>query len=261
MSAAAVVTPCMLLLQPRELLKAGSSGTMVGLLSLGIALPPIVRLGSDEQKRRFCVPAIAGDKIAALAITEPGAGSDVAGVRTRAVRDDDHYVLNGAKTFITSGVRADYVTVLARTGDDPHGGLTFFVVEKGMPGYSVSRALKKTGWWASDTAELAFEDVRVPVSNRIGDEGSGFVALMQNFQGERLMLAFMASASAEIAYNEAPGVRARSRGIWAAGRKIPSHQTQTGAHGDPRPGGQGAELPGRQPRRCRRVHRDRDFDG
>ncbi len=185
------------------LLTGGSTGVMVGLGSLGIALPPVFILGSEEQKRRFVPAVLAGEKIAALAITEPGTGSDVAGIRTRAVRDGDHYVLSGSKLFITSGVRADLVTVLARTGDDPHGGLTFFVVERDMPGFSVSRALKKTGWWASDTAELAFDEVRVPVENRLGEEGSGFVALMKNFQNERLALAVYGHATAQIALEDA----------------------------------------------------------
>lgn len=185
------------------LLTGGSSGVVAGLGSLGIALPPIFVLGSEEQKRRFVPPVMAGDKIAALAITEPGTGSDVAGIATRALRDGRDYLLNGAKLFITSGVRADYVSVLARTGPDKHGGLTFFVVERGMPGFSVSRALKKTGWRASDTAELAFDNVRVPEENRIGEEGSGFVALMRNFQHERLALAFYGHATAAIVLDDA----------------------------------------------------------
>lgn len=185
------------------LMRAGSGGLIAGLTSLGIALPPIVQLGTEAQKKRFIPPVLAGEKIAALGITEPGTGSDVAGIRTRAVRDGDHYVLSGSKMFITSGVRADLVTVLARTGEDAHGGLTFFVVERDMPGYSVSRALKKTGWRCSDTAELAFDEVRVPLSHRIGDEGSGFVALMHNFQNERMALAFFGHAHAEVALRDA----------------------------------------------------------
>jgi acyl-CoA dehydrogenase len=185
------------------LLTGGSSGVVASLGSLGIALPPILFLGSEEQKQRFVPPVASGEKIAALAITEPGTGSDVAGISTRAVRDGNDYVINGAKLFITSGVRADYVSVLARTGPDKHGGLTFFVVERGMKGFSVSRALKKTGWWASDTAELAFEDVRVPEANRIGDEGSGFLALMRNFQNERLALAFYGHGTAAIVLEDA----------------------------------------------------------
>ncbi len=184
------------------LLAGGSTGTFIGLNSLGIALPPILMLGNDEQKRRFVPPVLRGKKIAALAVTEPGTGSDVAGIRTRAVRDGDSYVLTGSKMFITSGARADQVTVLARTGADPHGGLTFFVVDRGAPGFSVGRALRKTGWWASDTAELVFENVRVPLENRLGDEGSGFVALMQNFQGERISISVIATASADLALQE-----------------------------------------------------------
>jgi acyl-CoA dehydrogenase len=183
--------------------RGGCTGAVIGLGSLGIALPPILHLGSEAQRQRFLPPVLRGEKIAALAVTEPGTGSDVAGVRTRAVRDGESYVLDGAKTFITSGVRADLVTVLARTGPDPHQGLSFFVVERGMPGFTVSRALKKTGWWASDTAELAFESVRVPVENRIGPEGSGFIALMKNFENERLMLAVNGHALAELALEEA----------------------------------------------------------
>ena len=185
------------------LITAGSTGVVVGLQSLGIALPPILSLGNETQKQRFIPPVLAGKKIAALGVTEPGAGSDVSGIRTSAVRDGEHYILNGSKLFITSGVRADLVTVLARTGPGKHDGLTFFVVEKGTPGFSASRALKKTGWWASDTAELVFDQCRIPVENRLGDEGSGFVAVMQNFVSERLSLAFYGHATAEIALNEA----------------------------------------------------------
>lgn len=185
------------------LLHGGSSGVVAGLGSHGIALPPILRMGSPEQQRRFIPPVLAGEQIAALAITEPGTGSDVASLTTRAVRDGTDYVLSGSKLFITSGVRADLVSVLCRTGPEKHGGLTFFVVERGMPGFSVSRALQKTGWRASDTAELSFDEVRVPQANRIGEEGSGFVALMQNFQGERLALAFYGHATAELALQDA----------------------------------------------------------
>ena len=186
-----------------ELLRGGSSGLIAGLGSLGIALPPIFLLGTDEQKQRFIPEVLAGNKIAALAITEPNTGSDVAGIKTKAVRDGDDYVISGAKMFITSGVRADQVTVLCRTGEDRHGGLTFFVVEKDMPGFEVSKSLKKTGWLASDTAELSFDGVRVPATNRIGDEGSGFIAIMRNFQNERLALATYGYATAEIVLEDA----------------------------------------------------------
>ncbi len=185
------------------LLRGGSTGVVAGLGSAGIALPPILATGSPEQQERFVRPVLAGDRIAALAITEPGAGSDVSAVATRAVREGEHYRITGSKLFITSGVRADQVTVLARTGADAHGGLTFFIVERGMPGFTSSAPLRKTGWWASDTAELSFEDVVVPTSHRIGAEGSGFVTLMRTFQGERLALAAMGVATAEICFEAA----------------------------------------------------------
>ena len=185
------------------LMHGGSSGVIAGLGSLGIGLPPIVQAGDAAQIDRFVRPTIKGETISALAITEPGTGSDVAAVRTTARRDGDDYLIDGSKLFITSGIRADYVTVLCRTGEDAHGGLTFFVVEKGMPGYDASRRLKKTGWRASDTAEMTFESVRVPVANRVGPEGSAFVTLMRNFQGERLMLAAMGHAAAELSLAKA----------------------------------------------------------
>lgn len=192
-----------LLAAMEEMILAGKSvGTCVGLGSHGIALPPIIRFGTDDQKRRFAVPAIKGEKISALAITEPGGGSDVASLRTKAVRDGDFYVVDGAKTFITSGCRADFATTAVRTGGPGHGGISLLVIERGTPGFSVSKKLKKTGWWASDTAELTFEGCRVPVANRIGPENSGFIAIMQNFVSERMMLAGQCVAISELAYRE-----------------------------------------------------------
>ena len=191
------------LVASEELVLAGRSvGTAVGLNSHGIALPPILRLGTAEQRVRFARPVLAGQKISALAITEPGAGSDVASISTRAVLDGDHYVVNGAKTFITSGCRADFVTTAVRTGGPGYGGISMLVIEKGTPGFSVSKKLKKTGWWASDTAELAFEDCRVPAANLIGGENEGFGAIMVNFVNERLFLAAQCVAIAELAYRE-----------------------------------------------------------
>lgn len=192
------------LVAAEEMVLAGKSvGTTVGLGSHGIALPPILRLGTEEQKQRFVPPVLRGEKIAALAITEPGCGSDVASLRTRAVRDGDAYILNGAKTFITSGCRADLVTVAVRTGDEGHGGISLIVVERGTPGFSVSRKLTKMGWWASDTAELSFQDCRVPAANLLGEEGQGFAAIMMNFASERIFLAGQCVAIAELAYREA----------------------------------------------------------
>jgi len=184
------------------LMAGGSTGVIASLGSLAIGLPAVLQTGDAALIDRFARPCFRGDKIACLAITEPGTGSDVAAVRTRATRDGDHYVVNGAKLYITSGVRADFINTLVRTADDPHGGLSFVMIERDTPGVSVSRALRKTGWWASDTAELAFDDARVPVANLIGGEGSGFFTLMRNFQTERLGLAAYGVATAQLALDE-----------------------------------------------------------
>lgn len=186
-----------------ELVLAGHSvGTCVGLNSHAIALPPIVKFGTDAQRERFVRPVLAGEKISALGVTEPDGGSDVASLRTRAVRDGDHFVVTGSKTFITSGCRADFVTCAVRTGGPGHGGISLLVIERGAPGFTVSRKLEKTGWWASDTAELSFQDCRVPCTNLIGEENAGFIAIMANFATERLHLAGQCVAIAELAYRE-----------------------------------------------------------
>lgn len=166
-----------------------SSGLMAGLFTAGIALPHIAASGNADLVERFVRPTLAGDLIGSLAITEPGGGSDVARLRTSAVREGDHYVVNGAKTFITSGVRADFVTVAVRTGGPGHGGISLLVVEKGTPGFTVDRSLKKMGWHCSDTAELGFVDVRVPVANLVGEEHSGFGQIADQFVVERIALA------------------------------------------------------------------------
>jgi acyl-CoA dehydrogenase len=180
-----------------ELTGAGSGGLSAGIgAHIGIATPPIWKFGTEEQKRRFLVPAIRGERIAALGITEPGAGSDVAGLRTFARRVDGGFVVNGSKTFITNGVRADFVVTAVKTTEEGgHQGLSFLVIEKGMEGFSVSRKLEKLGWRASDTAELAFDDVFVPDENLLGEENRGFYLIMANFQWERLVMALGAVAS------------------------------------------------------------------
>jgi acyl-CoA dehydrogenase len=185
-----------------EFLRSGSLGLTSGIGSYGIAIPPILAMGTEEQKRRFVPPVLRGEKIAALGITEPDAGSDVASIRTRAVRDGDEYVVNGAKTFITSGCRADFVTTAVRTGGAGYGGVSLLVIETNTPGFKVARKIRKMGWNASDTAELAFEDLRVPAANLLGEEGRGFYGIMENFQYERLSLAVMAHQVAQIAYEE-----------------------------------------------------------
>jgi acyl-CoA dehydrogenase len=180
-----------------ELTGAGSGGLSAGVgAHIGIATPPIWKFGTEDQKRRFLAPAIRGERIAALGITEPGAGSDVAGLRTFARRVDGGYVVNGSKTFITNGVRADFVVTAVKTTEEGgHHGLSFLVIEKGMEGFSVSRKLEKLGWRASDTAELAFDDVFVPEENLLGEENRGFYLIMANFQWERLVMALGAVAS------------------------------------------------------------------
>ena len=183
-----------------EFIKAGSIGLVAGLFSLNIAVPPILALGTEEQKQRFVPPVLAGEKVAALGITEPNAGSDVANIQTRAERDGDHYVVNGAKTFITSGCRADLLTTAVRTGGPGSDGVSLLVIESDTPGYTVANKIRKMGWDASDTAELVFEDCRVPVENLLGGEGAGFPGIMSNFQDERISMAVMAHAAAERAY-------------------------------------------------------------
>ncbi|MDT5088199.1 MAG: acyl-CoA dehydrogenase, partial [Mycobacterium sp.] len=179
------------------MLGGGSGGVIASLFTHGIALPHIARNGSPELVDRYVRPTLAGDLIGALAVTEPGGGSDVAHLRTTAVRDGDAYVVNGAKTYITSGVRADFVTTAVRTGGEGYGGISLLVIDKGLPGFTVSAPLDKMGWRASDTAELSFQDVRVPVANLVGTENTGFVQIAQNFVSERIGLAAQAYASAQ----------------------------------------------------------------
>ncbi|QNG19727.1 acyl-CoA dehydrogenase [Rhodococcus triatomae] len=184
-----------------EMHYAGASGGLfASLFTSGIALPHLVAAGDPDQIDRWVRPTLAGEKIGSLAITEPGGGSDVGHLRTTAVRDGDHYVVNGAKTFITSACRADFVVTAVRTGgtDRPGAsGVSLLVIEKGTPGFEVSRKLEKMGWLASDTAELSFVDARVPVGNLVGAENSGFAQIAQAFLTERIALAAQAYASAQ----------------------------------------------------------------
>src|SRR6476659_10714896 len=167
----------------------GSSGLAAALFTGGIALPHMAAHGNPEQIDAFVRPTLAGEKIGALAVTEPGGGSDVAGITTTADLDGDSYVVNGSKTFITSGVRADFVTTAVRTGGPGHGGVSLLVVEKGTPGFTVDRSLTKMGWHCSDNAELGFADVRVPVANLVGEENTGFYQIAEQFVVERIALA------------------------------------------------------------------------
>jgi citronellyl-CoA dehydrogenase len=166
--------------------QAGGFGMSVT-VHMNMATPALARHGSQELKQRFLEPAIRGEFVSAIAVTEPDAGSDVAAIQTKARREGDHYVINGRKMFITNGTQADFVTTLVKTAPDKgHYGFTLLVVPTNTPGFSVGRKLKKLGNHCSDTAELIFDEVRVPVSNRIGDEGMGFIYQMEQFQDERL---------------------------------------------------------------------------
>lgn len=185
-----------------ELMRCGSGGLVAGLGSLDIGLPPVIKWAQAALRERIAPQVIRGEKIMALAITEPGGGSDVANLKTRAVREGNYYRVNGSKTFITSGERADFYTVAVRTGEPGFAGISLLLIEKGTPGFSVGRSLKKMGWWASDTAELFFEDCRVPVGNLIGAENMGFACIMGNFQSERLALALMANMTSELALEQ-----------------------------------------------------------
>jgi alkylation response protein AidB-like acyl-CoA dehydrogenase len=174
-----------------ELARSGGSGGIAAGLNAhtSIALPPIFNFGSEEQKQRWLVPGIAGEKIGALGITEPGSGSDVAGITTTAERVDGGYLVNGAKTFITNGVRADFLVCAVKTTQEGgHQGISFLVLEREMPGYEVAAKLEKLGWHSSDTGELAFTDVEVPAENLLGAENEGFKLIMFNFAWERLLM-------------------------------------------------------------------------
>ena len=185
-----------------EIMRSGSGGFAAGIGSLHIAIPPLVKHGDDQQKDRFVKPVIQGERIAALAVTEPGGGSDVSAIETTAVKKGDYFIVNGSKTFITSGARADQITCAVRTGGPGVSGISLLVIESDTPGYSASRPLKKTGWRASDTAEIFFNDCKVPAKNLIGELNKGFYLIMENFQSERLALGVMAYMTAQMALEE-----------------------------------------------------------
>ena len=169
-----------------------------------MATPPVARFGSDEQKRRFLAPAITGEAIAAIAMTEPDAGSDLAGMRTTARRDGDEYVIDGRKIFITNGRRCHWCLVVAKSDTEAgHRGFSLFIVPRGTPGFQVARTLKKLGMHSSDTAELVFDDCRVPADHRLGGEGEGWTELMWELQGERLIAACGQVAGAQATFEYA----------------------------------------------------------
>jgi alkylation response protein AidB-like acyl-CoA dehydrogenase len=188
-----------MLVLAEEMARCGSGGVSMAVsVQCEYVTPPIARFGTPEQKARWLRPAIEGRRIGALGITEPGAGSDVAGIATKAMRDGDEYVVNGRKTFITNGCRADFLLLVAKT--DPtqrHAGISLLLVDTDTPGFHVTRRLEKVGMLSSDTAELAFDDMRVPAANLLGEEGAGFNQIMWELQGERLSAAAGACAGAQ----------------------------------------------------------------
>jgi len=204
-----------------ELARIGSGGTAAGLgAHINIATPPIWKFGTDEQKQRYLVPSIAGELIGALGITEPGAGSDVAAITTRAERVDGGWLVNGEKTYITNGVRAQFiVTAVKTTADGGHHGISFLIVDRGQ-GVTSSK-LDKLGWHASDTATIAYDDVFVPEENLLGELNEGFKLIMANFQWERLAMALGTVGAMQLAY-ERTAEYARERTTF--GKPLSKHQ-------------------------------------
>ena len=204
----------------QELARAGAGGVSSSLMSHSIGSPPIARAARPEIRARVLPEVLSGKKISALAITEPSGGSDVANLRTKAVRDGDHYVVSGEKTFITSGMRADYLTVAVRTGGAGAGGVSLLLIAGDAPGLSRTK-LKKMGWWASDTATLHFDECRVPVENLLGEEGQGFKLIMHNFNSERMGMAASCTAYARVCVEDAIAY-AKERQTF--GKPISQHQ-------------------------------------
>ena len=204
-----------------ELARCGSGGLAAGIgAHTSIATPPVWKFGTEDQKQRYLVPAIRGEKIAALGITEPDAGSDVAGIKTLARRVDGGWVVNGSKMFITNGVRADFiVTAVKTTAEGGHHGISFLIIDRG-PGVEASK-IEKMGWHASDTALISFDDVAVPEQNLLGEENQGFYLIMANFQWERIMMALGAVGAMQAMFER---TLAYAKERTAFGRPIGSHQ-------------------------------------
>ncbi|MGJ4993285.1 acyl-CoA dehydrogenase family protein [Bradyrhizobium sp. HKCCYLS3077] len=210
----------MRIVSSQELARAGSGGVSASLMSHSIGAPPIARAARPEVRAKVLPEILAGQKISALAITEPSGGSDVANLRTKAVLDGDHYVVSGEKTFITSGGRADYITVAVRTGGPGPAGVSLLLIPGDTPGLTRTR-LNKMGWWASDTATLHFDNCRVPVENLIGEEGQGFKLIMHNFNSERMGMAASCTAFARVCLDDAIAY-ARERQTF--GKPLAQHQ-------------------------------------
>ena len=186
-----------------ELARIGVGGIPASLMVHGIGLPPVINWGSEAMKQAVAPSVIAGEKHIALCITEPGGGSDVANLSTTAERDGDHFIVNGSKTYITGGMRANWVSTAVRTGGEGPGGVSMLLIPTDAEGFSRTALDRKQGWWASDTATLYFDNVRVPVENLIGEENKGFLVIMTNFNGERMAMASGMEAMARVCLEEA----------------------------------------------------------
>jgi len=210
-----------LIIGAQELARAGVGGLCASLMSHTIGAPPIARGAREEIKARVLPEILSGRKISALAITEPSGGSDVANLRTTAKRDGTDYVVNGSKTFITSGMRADFYTVAVRTGESGRGGVSLLLIERDRPGFARTALDRKMGWWCSDTATLYFDNCRVPEENLLGEENQGFALIMQNFNHERLFMAAGCNAFSQVCLDEAADY-ARERQTF--GQALITHQ-------------------------------------
>ncbi len=212
--------PLLRMVMFQELSRSGSGGVLASLLSNYIGLPPIQKFGSDATKAKYITPCMTGEKVAALAITEPSGGSDVARIKTTARLEGDHYVVNGSKTFITSGMYAHHFTTAVRTGGDGPAGVSMMVIDGDAEGVGRT-SLDKMGWLASDTATLYFDDVKVPVENLLGEEGAGFSMIVNNFNAERIDMAAQSTAFARVCFDEALNW-ARERETF--GKRLADHQ-------------------------------------
>jgi acyl-CoA dehydrogenase len=204
-----------------ELARIGVGGIPASLMVHGIGLPPVINWGSEAMKQEVAPPVLSGHKHISLGITEPGGGSDVASLATTAVRDGDSFVVNGSKTYITGGMRANWVSTAVRTGGEGAGGVSMLLIPTDAEGFSRTPLDRKQGWWASDTATLYFDNVRVPVSNLIGEENQGFKVIMTNFNGERLFMAAAMEALGRVCLEEAVQW-ARDRKTF--GKRLADHQ-------------------------------------
>ena len=246
-----------------EMTDANSGGLAMGVaVHTDMAMPPILAFGTEEQKQEWVVPAIKGEKILCLGITEPDAGSDVKGIKTRAVKDGDEYVINGSKTYITNGHRADVIVLVTKTDADAgYGGFTLFLVPMDAPGVIREKKLEKLGMHASDTALLAFQDVRVPATAVLGEVGKGFYHIMWELQGERLIGAAGSVAGAQKCFDRTLAIRQRAQSFRPRNRQIPGDQPQVRRDGDEDRDGAPDGVRDRVALRQRRVPRARDLDG